>query len=210
MIQRQRHWMFILAVASMSAFAANAQKCSQGCAIGKPSTLKVGPCEAVIKGPASAPITCSSPLNPALSTTNAWKRTGEESPSSVSVILAGTCDHGVNMSKPDTVEVDYTDGLPPGKDKMEMKSLHWKLSLGSTSGGLTAGRLVLNSAAPSNAIYSSSSLMLTNPRVEDVVYMDGGRQILAPEAFVVITNTSAQSYDVSFYPPRRVEIRETL
>ena len=210
MIQRQRHWMFILAVASMAAFSANAQKCSQGCAIGEPSTLKVGPCEAVIKGPVSAPITCSSPMNLALSTTNVWERTGEESPSSVSVILAGTCDHGVEMSKPDVVDVEYTDALTAGELKCDVKSLHMKLSLGYTSGGLMAGRLALDSAAPSNAIYSSSSLVLTNPRVEDVVHMDSGRQILAPEAFVVITNTSAQSYDVSFYPPRRVEIRETV
>ena len=194
----------------MAASSANAQQCSHGCAIGEPSTLKVGPCEAVIKGPVSAPITCSSPMNLALSTTNVWERSGEESPSSVSVILAGTCDHGVEMSKPDVVDVEYTDALTAGELKCDVKSLHMKLSLGFTSGGLMAGRLVLDSAAPSNAIYSSSSLMLTNPRVEDVVYMDGGRQILAPEAFVVITNTSAQSYDVSFYPPRRVEIRETV
>ena len=130
----RRHWIFILVSVAMAASSANAEGCSQGCAIGKPvpSVLTVGPCEAIVKGDVWAPITCSSP-DRAFATTNAWPRPNCTPPKPVTVELVGTCKHGEKLRKTVEIPVECNDGLAAGQDDKKLNSLHWILSLGYTS-----------------------------------------------------------------------------
>ena len=180
------------------------------CKIGEPTPAAIilDGCESPKDKDLTAPITCeSTPRGTAtghFDASKAIKHNGRYQPQKV--LFTGNCGHET-ISEEKLIRILYPGESGAGDGNGPLGSVHWSFGLGRVAGNKNGGAICFDADELLPGIVRPENLVLAAQGMTDVVWAPYGarvHQILAPECFVQIDETSWSSFKVSFYRPGQV------